>query len=838
MRVIAPLSGPIVSLKEIPDPVFAQGLVGDGLAIDPIEGVLRSPCNGRVVFLHPAHHAITIETDEGLQILMHIGLETVQLKGRGFYPFVKQGDRVNIQDKLIEFDIDWVATHARSLISPIVVVEPDGVQIEFPNLEQVKASIDELFSVKFKSAAADMNTDKEQDHISEKLRVLDPTGLHARPASLIANLAKRFQQTVIEMEYQGRRANAKSVVGIMSLEIPGQGEVYFVASGLKAQLALQHLTEQFNKQMELALANYGRTKENLPLVQFDSMPQVQEENVLVGVSASPGLAVGQVLQLVHESFPVPEKGEGIQQEEKKFEQAILAAKEQLESLRQQVQRQANSNKSAIFSAHKELIEDPDLVSDVFAKMKKGHSAAYSWKAVVDTHAGRLEKLSNQLLAARANDLRDVGDRVLRLLLGFKTRQIQASNNTILIAEQLTPSDTASLDRSKILGFCTTSGGTVSHVAILARSLGIPAIAGIDPKVLEIVDGTQVILNGSKGQLRLQPTAVQVQEALQHQEEQSRQRQKDLDKSLQPAFTIDNQHIEVAANIGGVSDAAEAVRLGCEGVGLLRSEFLFLKRESAPTENEQWQIYQEIADILGERPLTIRTLDVGGDKPLAYLPFPHEVNPFLGEKGLRFCLAHPEIFQTQLRAILRVQTRGELRVMFPMVANIEEVRNAKKILEEERVKLNVPPIKVGVMVEVPSAALIADKLAEEVDFFSIGTNDLTQYSLAMDRGHPKLASSMDGLHPGVLKLIEMTVQGAHKFGRWVGVCGGIASDHQAIPVLIGLGVDELSVSVQDIPAVKAQIRTQTYVQCKNLSAETLTMDGATTVRKFMEDKLDF
>jgi multiphosphoryl transfer protein len=340
----------------------------------------------------------------------------------------------------------------------------------------------------------------------------------------------------------------------------------------------------------------------------------------------------------------------------------------------------------------------------------------------------------------------------------------------------------------------------------------------------------VILDGGKGTLRLSPTAEEMDRIQRRLERQAARRQADLATALQPAQTTDGRRCEVVANIGGVSDAQQAVRLGGEGVGLLRSEFLFMGRAVAPSEDEQASIYRAVAEVLGpERPLVIRTLDVGGDKPLPYLPIPKEDNPFLGERGIRVGLDRPEILRVQLRAILRASTAGKVHVMFPMVATLPEWRAAKAMLEEEREKLGVPAIAVGIMVEVPAAALMAEQFAREVDFFSVGTNDLTQYTLAMDRGHPRLAPQVDGLNPGVLSLIDHTVRAAHQAGKWVGVCGGIAGDLQAVPLLLGLGVDELSVSLPAIPRIKAQIRTLRLAECQQLAQEALRQDSAAAVR---------
>jgi phosphocarrier protein FPr len=404
----------------------------------------------------------------------------------------------------------------------------------------------------------------------------------------------------------------------------------------------------------------------------------------------------------------------------------------------------------------------------------------------------------------------------------------------LVAEELTPSDTANLDRSKVLGFCTVGGGASSHVAILARAMDIPAVAGIEPQVLDIRKGTPVILDGSKGELRLNPSSADVERIQRMQQQQAAKRKADLLAAHQPAVTIDARRIEVVANIGNNTDAKQVVELGGEGVGLLRSEFLFLDRTNAPGEDEQATIYAEIARTLGpDRPLIIRTLDVGGDKPLPYLPLAKEENPFLGVRGIRVGLDQPELLRTQLRAILRASTLGNVRIMFPMITTLDEWRAAKAMLNEERTQLGVGAVQAGIMVEVPATAVMADQFAREVDFFSVGTNDLTQYTLAMDRGHPKLAPQVDGLNPAVLQLIGNAAQAAHRHGKWIGVCGGIASDPQAVPILIGLGVDELSVSAPTLPSIKAQIRTLSRTACEQLAQQALQQDTAADVRTLVD-----
>ena len=527
---------------------------------------------------------------------------------------------------------------------------------------------------------------------------------------------------------------------------------------------------------------------------------------------------------------VTEEGAGVETERGKLSAAIETAKGQLEALRAQLQAKADPAKAAIFAAHEELIEDPDLLEIVDSAIAKGKSAEFGWKKAFTTHADRLAALRNPLLAQRANDLRDVGLRVLGILTGEETKAPDYPPNTILIAEDLTPSDTAALDRTRVMGFATTRGGATSHGAILARSLGIPALAGVEPAALEVPNGTSVVLDGSKGTLRLNPPPEEITRIRSAQERAEKQRKEDLAHAHEPAVTLDGKRIEVVANIGGLKEATQVSALGGEGVGLLRSEFLFMERSTPPSEDEQFEAYKAIAQAIGkEHPLVVRTLDVGGDKPLAYLPIPKEDNPFLGERGVRVALDRPEILRIQLRAILRASAFGRVSVMFPMISSLEEIRDAKAILAEESQRLGIAPIPAGIMVEVPVTAVMAAQFANEADFFSIGTNDLTQYTLAMDRGHPKLAPRIDGLSPGVLHLINHTVRGGHAANRPVAVCGGIASDVHGVPILIGLGVDELSISLPAIPAIKGQIRKLRLDECRELAQKALAAESAAEVR---------
>ena len=820
----APLSGMLLPLSSVPDPVFAEKMIGDGIAISPASNMLRAPCNGTITHIHASKHALTMTTEDGIEILMHIGLDTVELKGQGFTTRVAQGDHVNAGDALIEFDDAFLATHARSLITPIVILTGDKITSMSSASGHVVAGRDRILTLG--RGAADGAVEEEAGATtsaeSAPITVVGRAGLHARPSAVLAHAAKQFKSD-IRLICGSEQANAKSVVALLGLNVRHGDVVRLTAEGEDATAAIAKLTL-----LAAGDANEPEPEATEEQPVLADTVTASEPGVMRGVGASAGIAVGKVYQLSHQAVTLTEGGQGEAHERDALQNAMHEAHAQLEQLKYKAHGKASG--AEIFAAHQELLEDPDLLDMVFNGISIGKSAAFAWKQAFTLHAERLSHLSNPLLAARANDLRDVGLRVLQLLTGGRMTAPDLPANTILLAEDLTPSMTVSLDRTKVLGFCTSGGSPTSHVAILARSLDIPAVVGMTREALDIADGTQVILDGSRGTLRVSPSIEELDNIRGQQEKQAQQRASDLESAAQPATTSDGHRVEVVANIGGLQDAEQGMIKGAEGVGLLRSEFLFLKREDAPGEAEQADAYISIARAVGHnRPLVIRTLDVGGDKPLAYLPMPAEENPFLGVRGVRLALAQPDIMKSQLRAILRAAPFAKLCIMFPMIATLDELRQCKAMVEEERKALNVPPVQIGIMIEVPSAAIMAEQFAREVDFFSIGTNDLTQYVLAMDRNHPGVGSQADALNPAILQLMASTVRAAHKHGKWVGVCGGLASDPLAVPVLVGMGIDELSVSVPSIPEIKALVRKFSKPECEQLAAEVLTLSTASEVR---------
>lgn len=841
----APLSGILVPIELVPDPVFAQKIVGDGISIDPVDPVLKAPCDGTVTQVHSCGHAITFSPVAGLEIMMHIGIDTVHLKGDGFKPLVKAGDAIKTGQPLIEFDPDLIARRATSLLTQILVTTPERVSSMKLATGTVDSGTDIVLEIQLAEAASgatagapEAGTDLVKTVTSEAVVVPNPTGLHARPAAVLAGLARRYKSE-IRLHRGMAAANARSLVAIMGLDVRCGDKVHLTAKGPDAEAALaailptvrDGLGEGGGKPVSVAPAvpSGASAKAEACL----AVPGSGDPNRLAGVSASPGLAVGRIRKLVRSDLHIQETADTPEIERRKLNEALEQAKQQTGALHDRLAAAADAGKAAIFAAHQELMDDPDVLDLTESAIAKGKSAAAAWNAAITVQADRLAAMSNELLAARANDLRDVGRRVLRILLGVGEEKREFPPETILIAEDLTPSDTAALDRGKVLGFATVAGGATSHVAILARSLGLPAIAAIEPRVLDVADDLPAVLDGSNGILRLNPPEAEIEKVRGDQKAAEERRRAEFAAAAEPALTHDGSKIAVVANIGGQADAGESVKLGGEGVGLLRSEFLFLDRAVPPTEDEQAAAYADMAKALGPgRTLTIRTLDVGGDKPLSYLPLPREENPFLGVRGLRLALDRPDIMRPQLRAILRAAASGgaAIQVMFPMIASLAEFRAARAILEEETKSLGVASIPAGIMVEVPSAALLAERFAHEAAFFSIGTNDLTQYTLAMDRGHPKLASQVDGLHPAVLQLIAMTVRAARAHQRPVSVCGGLAGDARAVPILLGLGVDKLSVSVPAIPSIKAMVRRLAMSDCRSLAEKALMLDSPAAVRE--------
>jgi phosphocarrier protein FPr len=665
------------------------------------------------------------------------------------------------------------------------------------------------------------------------------TGLHARPAKVLVNLAKQFKSD-IRLQHGAKRANAKSMVSVLTLGVVSGSSISVQADGVDEEKAIADIgaailaglgDEDGHAEPEPAPVKTEVPKESPRVV------ETIEPGVIKGVGAAPGIAVGPIFHFHQVEFDldrpelIPSNGQ------MELSEALDGAKAQLIELHQQMADKKLGAEAAIFEAHRELLDDPELMESIQSQMESGQSAVKAWKITIDERAAAIAALNDPLLAARAADLRDVGKRVLRLMLGIKENGSSLPTTpVVIVARELSPSDTASFDPERVLGFGIVEGGPTSHIAILARALGLPAIVGVDESMLALEEKTPVILNGNDGTLTVNPAADVLERAKLSQRRWLEYRRFAQEQASLPAISQDGQRVDVTANAGSIADAAEALKMGADGIGLLRTEFLFLERTTAPSEEEQFSVYRAIAETMSTHPVIVRTLDIGGDKPLPYIQLKPELNPFLGERGIRLCLNRPELFREQLRAILRAASHGTLRIMFPMVSDIAELRQARAIINDLRRELNSPEVQIGIMIEVPSAALMADIFAPEIDFFSIGTNDLTQYTLAMDRGNSALASKHDGLHPAVLRLIAQTIDAAHKHGKRADICGELGSDAAAIPILLGLGMDELSVSIPSVPTVKAQVRSLKISELGSLAREALNCSTAQEVRELVKRQL--
>jgi len=656
-----------------------------------------------------------------------------------------------------------------------------------------------------------------------EVRILGAAGLHARPAAVFVGIAARFD-TDIRVQYAGRTANGKALASLLTLGAGSGAALCILATGPDADAALDALRAAIE-------SGLGDAEETAVPADAEVWSPPSGIHAVTGIAAAPGVAIGPLFQFRaarvvatdrHHSDPAAERHD--------LAQALETAREQLGDIHDAVAERAGKAEAAIFHAHQALLRDEDIGAEVGALIDAGHGAAWAWDQVVSARVADLRRCTDARMAARAADLHDVGQRVLRLLAGTEHGAPALPEvPVILVAEDLAPSDTARLDPRRILGICTVMGGPTAHTAVIARSLDIPAVVGAGPEILEHPEGAIAVLDGAAGRLYLDPGAEALASARSFQGELRRRRDRDFETRYQPARLTDGHRVEIGANISRAAEAAQAVEAGAEGVGLMRTEFLFLGRDDAPSEDEQYEAYASMVLALDGLPLILRTLDIGGDKVVPYLALPKEENPFLGVRGLRLCLRQPELFLPQLRAIYRASALGPVRIMLPMVSSVEEVRAAREIAERVRHDLDAVPLEIGIMIEVPSAALMAPELAREADFFSIGTNDLTQYVLAMDRTHPTLAAHADGLHPAVLRAVDLTVRAAAAPGRWVGVCGGIAGDPVGALILTGLGVDELSMSLPSIAAVKAAMRRYSLGQARELARQALACATADEVR---------
>ncbi|WP_434767810.1 phosphoenolpyruvate--protein phosphotransferase [Pseudomonas triticicola] len=820
LTLSAPLSGPVLTLANVPDAVFASGAMGDGIAIDPLNDTLYSPCAGVVIHVARSSHAVTVRADNGAEILLHLGLDTVELNGEGFAMLVKESDRVSLGQPLLRYDLDKVGQQCKSLVSLLILTNSADFQVRPITLKTVKVGEPLLHVIARNVVAANADTSAGPE-VHGQVRVAHRGGLHARPAALIRQTAQGFSSHS-QLHFNGKTAPCNSLIGLMGLAIGEQDEVQVSCQGPDADAALQALLSA----LATALPNDHHAQAP---VSTAALKRPAEAGVLHGVCAAPGLVAGPLFRLNAITLPTDAGHHDPLQQQQTLETALNAVRSEIAATLAQAKKHQNADEEAIFAAHMALLEDPALIDAAQQFIAHGTAATHAWSQSIDAQCTMLQGTGSPLLAERANDLRDLKKRVLRALLG-EAWQYPVPAGAIVAAHELTPSDLLQLSAQGVAGLCMAEGGATSHVAILARGKGLPCIVALGAQLLDQPQDQAVVLDADGGRLELTPNAERLTEVQQAQIERQQRRDSQQAKAHLPAETRNGVHIEVVANVASSTEAADAFAHGADGVGLLRTEFLFVDRQTAPDVEEQRCAYQAVIDAMGDKSVIIRTIDVGGDKQLDYLPLPAEANPVLGLRGIRLAQARPEILDQQLRALLQVKPLSRCRILLPMVTEVDELLHIRQRVDALCLELGIAERpEIGVMIEVPAAALQAEQLAEHADFLSIGTNDLSQYTLAMDRDHAGLAARVDALHPALLRLIAMTCEGAAVHKRWVGVCGTLASDPLATPVLIGLGVTELSVSPVQIGEIKDRVRQLHEAECQRLSRDLLKLSSAAAVR---------
>ncbi|HWS68469.1 MAG TPA: phosphoenolpyruvate--protein phosphotransferase [Steroidobacteraceae bacterium] len=857
VTILSPFDGWCARLEEVPDPVFSGRMLGDGVAIDPVSGIVLAPCAGEVVTLPATAHAVTIRTLGGADVLVHIGIDTVQLGGRGFAAQVKLGQVVEAGQELIRFDLDTVARGAKTLLTPVVVAANDGLTIRHRRAAGIIKAGDVLFEI---VQARDVVRSSEVTQTSDVAHSREVTpapapaqrtvtvqlrhGLHARPAALLAQAAKALAAEVSILAH-GKTANARSITAVMALGVRHGEEVTFTASGSDAGRAIEQLSAALEAALHMesaaghsttgdrasAVGTAGATSSAMSSVAAAATSGVNSggavDGVLTGIAAVAGFAVGRATRIERREIVVEEQGGGMAYEGAQLEQARTNVRARLT----RVGATGGVTRGQIAAAHVEFLDDPVVNEAAQELIAAGKSAGYAWRAATRRQVQALEALGDTRLRERADDLLDVESHVLLALMG-EARPIKLTipDDAVILAEDLLPSELTALDTARLVAICLGRGGATSHVAILAAAMDVPMLVGLGTGIHAVADGAMVIVDADAGTLHTAPDISALDAAHAAVATRLKNRSAERAAALADCRSLDGTRIEIFANLGSTADAVAAVANGAEGCGLLRTEFLFIDRDTAPDEREQRDAYQAISTALGARPLVLRLMDVGGDKPLKYLPLPHEENPALGLRGVRTALARPDLLRTQLRAALRVEPFGVVQLLIPMVTDVTEIIAVRTVIEELNTELgNRPKIKLGAMIETPAAALNASVLLREVDFLSIGSNDLTQYTLAMDRGHAALAGRTDALHPAVLKLIALTANAGIEAGKTVAVCGGVAADRIAVPVLLGLGIRELSVVPAAIPAIKRQIRAVRIADCRALASRCLELGTAAEVR---------
>lgn len=822
LRPVSPVSGWAASLAEIPDTDLADGR--DGVVVDPSEPVLRAPCDGIILDVDRDRRLCSIRSREGIDLNLRVSTNGVA----AVVFHVASGEAVRAGAPVMRLVTGESEFASRGLFVALTVVDSSnhivadrviGRKIEAGEPIMRVESVD--------TAARSMSVVGAEENAAREVRLALEAGLHARPAAMVAETARRHLG-VVTVSKLGRSANAKSAVSLIALGAI-RGDVLTVAAwGTGAAAIVDRLAADLSGGVGGAVAAVDLTGTTVSDGVEERPPFARDVEVcLKGVAAVPGVAIGPAVRLFHTPPDIPETGAGAAVELERFQWAVGVIAKRLDGA-----ARAGGVAGEVFRAHRVLLTDPELQAAATERVRAGKSAERAWEIAIGRMVALLASSTDPRPAERAADLRDLERRMLDLLGGRDGERIltEFPQGAILVADEVSPSEIATMPRGRASAVCMAGGGATSHAVILAADLGIPTLVAVGDEIERVPDGAPLIVDGPRGEIRVFPSTEKRDRARAAVRARAARHEENRRSAREPCRTADGIPIHVFANIGETPDAALAAAEGAEGCGLLRTEFLLPNRDEAPSEEEQFRHYQSVVDAFGGNPTVIRVLDAGGDKPLAYMPLPREGNPALGVRGVRADLRRPEVLRGQLRAILRVRPFEAVRVLVPMVTSVAELRAVRAIAEAERMTLDRPePISIGAMIEVPAAALTVDLLAEEADFLSIGTNDLTQYALAMDRANNALADRIDVLHPGVSRLIHAAGREAAARGRPLAVCGEAASDPAAVPVLIGLGVTELSVAPRRVADLKAMIRGLTMDDCRAAATLALAAESAEAAR---------
>lgn len=836
LLLLAPLSGVLLPLAAVPDPVFADGLFGDGVAIDPLSGTLLAPCDGTVVHLAVSGHALTLQAPGGAQVLLHIGIDTVTLRGEGFAPCVAPGDTVRQGDVLIRFDVDAVARLASSLVTVMAIANGEAFAVTGrTDAALAEAGRTVLLQVRAARAGRQAQPGAGAAEHRHTVTLACPGGLHARPAARAREAARGLVPAWCCTTAPAR---------------PTWPAWWPCSASPRARAPRWNWSRP--APMPRPRSQRWRTNCSAPAQARTSRGQAPRLSCVPRPScrraacrASPPRPASPSARCTGGARPCRNRPRpaGHRRRTRRIARRAGIGR-RAPGARERRRQRAPRRRRGRHLRHRALLEDPALLAAAETHLAAGKSAGLAWREATRAEAAVLSAMADHRMAERAGDLLDLQKRVLRALApadaghgtlaGHLPAADAGGDPIVLAAEEFTPSDLAGLDRTQVKALVMVRGGPTSHAAIIARQLGMPCLVAMGNALERLPDGTPVIADGGQGRLHASPDAHMLAAAASAARVRAQQREADLHAAHAAAATRDGVGIEVAANIGSLDDARNAVAHGADAVGLLRTELLFLHGREAPTAADHTAACQAIADALQGRGAIVRTLDIGGDKDAAWLRLPPEGNPALGLRGVRLAQVRPHLLDDQLRGLLAVRAPAPLRILLPMVSEVGELVAWRERIRALALEAGAqtgadPAVEVGVMIEVPSAALLADQLAEHADFFSIGTNDLTQYTLAMDRCQPALAARMDGLHPAVLRMVAATTAGAARHGRWVGVCGALAGDPLAVPVLLGLGVTELSVDAGLVPGIKARVRALAHADCRQRAGDLLRLPSATAVR---------